>query len=231
MMKRILLVLVLMMALVMLTSRVTHAEETPLTIGITGPEYVAPSAPFEVVVDMKNAVDLVGFQMRLLYNVDQFTFDGLTESEDLTDVVTLNSNTPGVLTLNYLDIDVKINGDVDLFTLTFIATSGVDTTPQPVIIEEGVYNNEFVTLDALDVLGRVLDFVFDLDSYEVRRGLMGDVNLDSALSIHDAAMVKLFSIGLIDFDPTQEELADVNGDGFVSIFDVAQIQQTIANAE
>lgn len=63
---------------------------------------------------------------------------------------------------------------------------------------------------------------------DVKICLLGDVNMDGAISIPDATEVQKGLARLVSLNEYQNKLADVNKDGSVSIIDATQIQKFIA---
>lgn len=63
---------------------------------------------------------------------------------------------------------------------------------------------------------------------DVKICLLGDVNMDGAVSITDATEVQKAIAGLLSLNEYQNKLADVNKDGSVSIIDATQIQKYLA---
>lgn len=63
---------------------------------------------------------------------------------------------------------------------------------------------------------------------DVKICLLGDVNMDGAVSITDATEVQKGIAGLLSLNEYQNKLADVNKDGSVSIIDATQIQKYLA---
>ena len=58
----------------------------------------------------------------------------------------------------------------------------------------------------------------------------GDVDLNSLLSIDDATIVQRYLAEYEDLDPNRYSIADFDGDGIVTIFDVTAIQVKLAEA-
>ena len=69
-------------------------------------------------------------------------------------------------------------------------------------------------------------YVTDVNSLPVK--LYGDVNLDGVIDINDATLAQEASVEFIQLSELQTELADVNGDGRISILDVTCIQAYLA---
>ena len=195
-----------------------------LTVTSTENVFVAPNAEFYVDIKAIGASNLVGFQMMITYDASQFTYEGITKSNALGNNITVNANTAGVLILNYVDVSTLLNGDVELFKITFTANANVNEGSQSVISIDESYNNEFIRYT--DTISKIdsVNFTFN----PVQRGLYGDVNLDNNVSIMDAAIMQLFIADLTTLTPTQFVLADVNGDGFISVTDVALVQLYLA---
>ena len=63
---------------------------------------------------------------------------------------------------------------------------------------------------------------------DVKICLLGDVNMDGAVSITDATEVQKAIAGLLSLNEYQNKLANVNKDGSVSITDATQIQKYLA---
>ncbi|MGN0504697.1 MAG: InlB B-repeat-containing protein [Ruminococcus sp.] len=63
---------------------------------------------------------------------------------------------------------------------------------------------------------------------DVKICLLGDVNMDGAISIPDATEVQKSVAGLVSLTDYQRKLADVNKDGKTSVTDATQIQKFIA---
>lgn len=63
---------------------------------------------------------------------------------------------------------------------------------------------------------------------DVKICLLGDVNMDGAVSITDATEVQKGIAGLLSLNEYQNKLADVNKDGSASIIDATQIQKYLA---
>ena len=59
-------------------------------------------------------------------------------------------------------------------------------------------------------------------------GILGDVNLDGTINVHDATMMQRATIQLDTLSDWQKILADVDGDGSVNIMDVTCVQRYIA---
>ena len=59
-------------------------------------------------------------------------------------------------------------------------------------------------------------------------GILGDVNLDGTINVHDATMIQRATIQLNTLSDWQKILADVDGDGSVTIMDVTCVQRYIA---
>jgi hypothetical protein len=224
-MKKVFVIFMMFVGLLAFSAVEVHADPL-LTVTSTDGLVVAPSAEFEVVVSLEDATDIVGFQLELLFDVEQFTYEGVAGSASLGGSIISNDTTAGVLKLNYVDINTPLNGAVDLFTLTFTASDDLDQGEQPVITASPTYNNEFISLDAMDTLTKISDPVFDFN--DVTMGMFGDVNLDGEVSIIDAGLIQLEIAELTVFSDVQEKLADVNQDGEISILDVGMIQQYIA---
>lgn len=226
-MKKVFLVFVFIVTLMIATTSSTYAD-TELTIEAEGPEYAAPSATFEMTVSMKNAEDIVGFQMKLHYDETQFECTEIVASDDIEESELQWNPTidDGTIIVNYVDIDDTLDDEVDLFTLTFLAAEELDEGPQPVIWESAEYNNEFVSYDGeIDKLYPE----FAVDAVEVTRGLLGDVNLDGEVTIADAAMIQLHILEMISLTPTEEQLADFDEDGDVSAADIVAMRTSLLN--
>lgn len=202
------------------------AESSPLTITSSESVFIAPTASFSVDISTDGATDLVGFQLKLLYDDTEFTFVSLTKGSDLNNSITVNSSASGELILNYVDISKKLNGEIVLFTLNFTANQTVTAGPQYVVTQDSTYNNEFISMDESNNISEFSSVSYSFNS--VSKGLYGDVNHDESVSILDAALMQLEIAGLSSFTNTQSVLADVNGDSEVSISDVAMIQLYIA---
>jgi len=224
-MKRFAMLVLLFVGVLVVFASEVRADPS-LTVTSTDELYVAPGAQFDVVVSLADAVDIVGFQLELLYDSDQFTYVDVEESASLGGSITVNSSVVGVLKLNYVNISTKLNGAVDLFTLTFTASESLADGAQAVIEASATYNNEFIALDALNNLAKISDAFFDFK--DVTKGLYGDVNLDGVVSIIDAGLIQLEIADLVTFTSVQVKLADADQDGMISVTDVALIQLYIA---
>ena len=58
--------------------------------------------------------------------------------------------------------------------------------------------------------------------------IMGDVDGDGEITIHDATDIQMFGVELIEFTDEQKLAADVDGDGRISVLDVTCIQKYLA---
>lgn len=58
---------------------------------------------------------------------------------------------------------------------------------------------------------------------------IGDVNADKKLTIEDAELIQQFLNGQVELSPTQQEAADVNGDGKVDDNDLAVIEKYLTS--
>lgn len=224
-MKKIILLFLLFIVVCLFSRKSVNAVTT---VTVSNPEivYIAPNATFSITVQIENATDLVGFQMRLLYNHQEFEFLEIQKSTFLNNSITSNSNVLGQITLNYVDIANKLNGNVLLFTIQFKAKAALTDGLQPILQNDASYTYEFITLDAQNQLSKLDSVLFAFKS--VKKGLYGDINLDEQISIFDVALIQLYLASLSTLSPTQLELTDVNQDKQTTIIDVALVQLYIA---
>ena len=66
------------------------------------------------------------------------------------------------------------------------------------------------------------------DGTKTYESLTGDINFDGVVDTTDLTTMSLALIGDQKFAPLQDELADVDGDGKVTIADLARLQQYLS---
>ncbi len=198
------------------------------TVALTStPEVsVTPGVPFATTVTITGADKVVGFQLRLLYDADEFTLDGIQKAPTLPANIIYNIDVPGVILLNYTFIGAHLNGIVDLFTLTFTPKT-LAIGKHDLLWEDTAYNNEITRFkDDLSDLEVVDPFVFAFN--KVQSGVYGDVSGDGQVTILDVGMIQLHLADKIAFSADQLLLADVNGDKQLTIIDAGLIQMYLA---
>ncbi|QMS85148.1 ABC transporter substrate-binding protein [Candidatus Xianfuyuplasma coldseepsis] len=208
------------------TLRDIAAEGNGLMITSTELEYITPDSDFSIDIVADNAVDLVGFQTKLLYDTSKFTLVSVEDSSSLGNPMTINDTIPGELVLNYVDVLQPLNGSQVLFTVTFHASSTILYEDVDVVTEDPAYMHQFITIDELYNVIPVDVVTFNFD--QVKRGYIGDANLDGTVNITDAAIMQLYIAELTSLETWEAYFADVNQDGFVSVIDVAKVQLYVA---
>lgn len=109
--------------------------------------------------------------------------------------------------------EAVVKGNTASYTIEGVASG---TYTMKVMKQDHVMREYTVTVSADNV------------TQDVKICLLGDVNMDGAVSITDATEVQKAIAGLLSLNEYQNKLADVNKDGSVSIIDATQIQKFIA---
>lgn len=97
-----------------------------------------------------------------------------------------------------------------------------NSTTEKVKLPTGKYEAYIDTFDHFDV------FMSNIISFEVKQGMIGDVNGDNNIDVLDAALVQKYASGKADLTADQITVADVNGDNNVDVLDAAEIQKFAA---
>ena len=124
-----------------------------------------------------------------------------------TDEVIIQLTENGALEAAY---EAVVKGNTASYTIEGVASG---TYTMKVMKQDHVMREYTVTVSADNV------------TQDVKICLLGDVNMDGAVSITDATEVQKAIVGLLSLNEYQNKLADVNKDGSVSIVDATQIQK------
>lgn len=227
-MKNILLKALLIVSLLIFGTATTQrifvqASASEVTFESTPNLSITSDVPFTTTVSIKGADQVVGFQLQFLYDVSRFTIQNIAKTANLPANIVYNIDNPGIINLNYSYTGATIDGDVPLFTITFLP-GDLGLGSYELLQVDDSYDYE-VTRDLLD-LKTVPSIQFDL--HPVRSGMYGDVNGDNQVTIMDVGIIQLYLAGKYDFSAEQLELADVSVDGKVSILDVGKVQLFLA---
>lgn len=202
------------------------AEGTANVLITSDTAYFVEGRAFTTTIRVEHPVDLVGFQLKLLYDSTQYELIEFLAGEGLE--MTANTQVLGEIRLNYADTASAKSETTELFTLTFIAKAAFDIQEQRSLLTiDETYRNEFVQLDPISTLKVVemVDYQFGL----VERALLGDVNGDGELSIIDVAFIQHYLAGTYAFDSRQTMVANIRDvEGGVNLADVMTMQLYLA---
>lgn len=187
---------------------------------------VSPGTSFETIISIEDAVNVVGFQFRFLYDSDKFDIISITKSDQLPSNLVYNIDNIGKIQLNYSDITNRFQGNVEWMKFTFMPKSTVTIGEHELLWIDETYLNEITTLDDEFEMNTVslIHYVFPT----VRTGVYGDVNGDNNVTVLDVGLIQLYLAGKRTFSDAQRALADVNVDGNVTVLDVGLIQLYLA---
>lgn len=189
-------------------------------------DFIAPDQPFEVLVNIENAHQVVGYQLSLNYDATQFEIIDVTSDTYNQSAFIFNIETPGQLIINFSDISNYIEGNLPLFTIHFKPLRYLVSDSYPILSINQDYPHMVTVLDDQDQLSKITNLHFDFSDVLIVR--YGDINLDGVVDIIDAGLIQLYLAGQIAFDTKESIAADVNADGKISLIDVAYIQLFIA---
>lgn len=178
---------------------------------------------FETTVWLLNPQDIVGFQMQITYDPEQYELIELVSDLSLT----ANTLEDGVIRLNYADTAEPL-GEVAIFTLEFrVLQTFTLEDDKPLLSIDDSYLNQFVRLDPDTTLATVDEVTYAFGT--LKRALLGDINNDGVVSIIDVNFIQMHLVGEYEFDARQSMVANImdSADG-VRLEDVLRMQLYIA---
>lgn len=190
-----------------------------------------PTSTFDIDISVSDPTRLVGFQFKLLYDSTKFKLNTITVSNGLTNSSFIpNIDQEGEIIVTYVDVSKQItqSQNFSLFSLNFTVIDNITEGDHDLLTLDETYYDEFLILTPEFRISSIENINYSFS--KVSRPLKGDVNLDGELKVHDVALVQLHLAGRLQTPLTQLQLliADVNGDGRVSILDAGQIQLVVA---
>ena len=207
--------------LVLSTHTSIKAEELPLTFSSTISEYVAGKG-FSTTIQVKNMTDLTGLQLKLTYDEASYQIVNDVRHNSLT---RYNYESPGEVIISYADAAEPVTGDMNLFTLYFIALVDSNIGTERALLEVDLtFNNEFIKSDANHSLSYV-DATFELGGN--RRYHLGDINKDDVITTMDINMMQLYLAELITLCEFGVAAADISATGDLNMFDIIRVQEYI----
>ena len=186
----------------------------------------AKNVPFDMDIILRQADQVVGYQLKIIYDHTRFTFNELKMNTQLSTPV-YNSDILGEITINYSNIGNPIQGDTTLFTLNFTPYLVEDHQFYQVITLDLEYHHEITMINDTFQMSST-SLIYDHFS-DVYVGVFGDISGDGIVSILDVGLLQLHLAGLNELSPSELKLLDANQDGLISLIDVTMMQLFIAH--
>lgn len=186
----------------------------------------AKNVPFDMDIILRQADQVVGYQLKIIYDHTRFTFNELRMNTQLSTPV-YNSDILGEITINYSNIGNPIQGDTTLFTLNFTPYLVEDHQFYQVITLDLEYHHEITMINDTFQMSST-SLIYDHFS-DVYVGVFGDISGDGIVSILDVGLLQLHLAGLNELSPSELKLLDANQDGLISLIDVTMMQLFIAH--
>ena len=224
------LIIVIILFSVMLFS-INHFVKgmSSLTVSSTSDIKLAPTATFETQIFMENPTNVIGFQLKILYDTTKYELQSIEHGNLLTpNEFISNIDVAGEIIIVYVDVlnSITSSDDVTLFSLTFKALDAIQIGDNELISIDTNYQQEFLTIDEnylIDAIDTV-NFAFQ----NVTRAVKGDLDLNGSPGLADVAKIQLYLANRTTLTELQLILADTNDDQRVSIIDAARIQLYVA---
>lgn len=220
----------IMLFSVMLVS-INHSVKgmSSLTVSSTSDIKFAPTATFETQIFMQNPTNVIGFQLKILYDTSKYELQSIENGNLLTpNEFISNIDVAGEIIIVYVDVlnSITSSNDVTLFTLTFKALDAIQIGDNELISIDTTYQQEFLTIDENYLIDAIDTVNFTFQS--VTRAVNGDLDLNGSPGLADVAKIQLYLANRTTLTELQLILADTNGDQRVSIIDAARIQLYVA---
>lgn len=185
--------------------------------------FAAPGDQITTTVCIDKNANIMDFQLRLKYNTDVVTLVSAEENEDAGGSVVVNTETAGVIGLNYSRTK-NTTKEMPVLDLTFAVDENI-----------GVGNYELITVDATAkkkadrlVDNKITEVQLDTDFQKLHIYEMGDVDLSGDVDVTDATTLRRYLVELGELSEFQLSLADTCYDKKVDITDALYIQRKIA---
>ncbi len=200
----------------MVTYHIANAEEMVATRGVA----------FDMDILIKDANQVVGYQLELLYNHEYFDLLEVKLSDFFAANTVYNTDVDGKLVINYSKVGSPLQGDSVIFTLRFLPKTVVEGIAYDVISLSSEYHHEIIMIDANSQLSSTSSIQASFS--QVMIGVFGDLSGDKQVSILDVGLLQLYLAGLNPLTEAELSRVDANQDGQVSIMDVILMQLYLA---
>lgn len=185
---------------------------------------------FNTTVYIPDGANIVDFDITLIYDTDKITLINAEENEDVKGTVVFNSETAGVIHINYTRTSKNVTSYMPLVDLKFSVDENIGI---------GVYDclkvdkSETYLAHRLNSSGSLETIDFSCNFAKLIIYEMGDVDLSCSVDIGDATYIRRHLAQfdgaiLSDFKLT---LADTYTDGLVDIADSVCLQRHLAKMD
>ena len=184
------------------------------TSGMVGKDVVIP-------VTIEKNSGIAGFSFDILYDENILTLKSVTAGSVLsTGQVYTNGNV-----VNWYTTDnIMENGEILLLTFTIAEEAEAGVTQVRVEPHDGKKN-------LVDEDGNYVDVNYQTGKLDVQRGILGDVNGDTDITIADVVLLNRCVLGKQELSPENLSYADVNGDFDITIGDVVLLNRHVLGKE